>query len=167
MHCILANLTVCLLKLTSDSVRSNLNPIYFLSSLNCSLIFFRRQFFLNGSRDLEMGKLRPDKEQSVRIQALIAQARDGDFRENHIAYNPSVTRDWPNDFRSEVIMEHCRLRGMPRESAEYKFLEEISALEDYGTEYHSCRSEDNKQLIIGVGIEALKITKQQDNSGER
>lgn len=116
---------------------------------------------------MEIGKLRPDKDQSVRIQALIAQAKDGDFSENHIAYNPSVTRDWPNDFRSKVIMEHCRFRGMPKESAEYRFIEEISKLKDYGTEYHSCRSEENKQLSIGVGIEALKITKQQENSAER
>ena len=103
----------------------------------------------------------------MRIQALIAQAKDGDFRQNHIAYNPSVTQDWPNDFRSEVIMAHCRLRGIPKENAEYRFLQEIANLEDYGTEYHSCRSEDNKPLIIGVGIEALKISKHQDNTMER
>ena len=103
----------------------------------------------------------------MRIQALLAQAKDGDFRENHIAYNPSVTRDWPTEFRSEVIMAHCQLRGMSTELAEYRFLEVIATLPDYGTEYHSCRNEENKVVTIGVGIEALKITKQQDNSTER
>ena len=103
----------------------------------------------------------------MRIQALIAQARGGGFRQNHIAYNPSVTGDWPNEFRSEVIMAHCQLGGIPKENAEYQFLQEIATLEDYGTEYHSCRSEDNKPLTIGVGIEALKISKHQDTATER
>ena len=116
---------------------------------------------------MDAGKYKPNKEESGRLQALIAQATDGDFRENHIAYNPSRTAEWPCEFRSEVIMEHCRLRGMPRESAEYQCLTEISNLEDYGIEYHSARSEDNRQLTIGVGIEALKIVKQLDNVVER
>ena len=131
------------------------------------IFLYRRQFFLNVKRDLEAGKFKPEKEQNVRIQALIAQAMDGDFRENHIAYNPSVTAEWPCDLRSEVIMEHCRLRGMPKESAEYRCLAEISQLEDYGTEYHPARTEENKPMLIGVGIEALKISKPLDNSVER
>ncbi len=118
-------------------------------------------------RDLDAGKFKPDKIQSVRIQALIAQARDGDFRENHIAYNPTRTESWPCEYRREVIMEHCRLRGMPIESAEYRCLVEISNLEDYGVEYHHARSEENRPIIIGVGFEFLKITKPQENVAER
>jgi len=126
----------------------------------------RRQFFLNCCRELRSGKLKPVREQSVRVEALIAQAKDGDFRENHIAYNPSVTQDWPTDFRSEVITAHSQLEGMPRDTAECSLLKEVSTLPDYGTEFHSCRNEENKLLTIGVGIEALKITKLQDNSTE-
>ena len=103
----------------------------------------------------------------MRVEALIAQAKDGDFRENHIAYNPSVTQDWPTDFRSEVITAHSQLEGMPRDTAECSLLKEVSTLPDYGTEFHYCRNEENKLLTIGVGIEALKITKLQDNSTER
>eukprot|EP00794_Sanderia_malayensis_P019184 gene19184-21106_t len=127
----------------------------------------RRQFYLNVKRDLDAGKYKPDRARSVRIQALIAQAMDGDFRENHIAYNPPKTEHWPCEFRQAVIVEHCQLSGMPIEPAEYRCLTEIAQLEDYGIEYHHARSEENRPLTIGVGFEALKITKLHDSAVER
>lgn len=127
-----------------------------------SMFFYRRQFFLNVKHDLLAGKYQSDDESVARLHALLAQAEAGHFRENHISYNPSRTASWSPEFRSKVILEHYKFKEMTPDVAEFYCLKEIAELEDYGMEFHSVKSEDNKNIHFGIGPDCLKIDRTTD-----
>ena len=94
----------------------------------------------------------------ARLHALIAQVEAGCFKENHISYNPSRVSLWSQEFCSQVIIEHCKLKDMTPEVAEFFCLKEVAELDDYGMEYCPVKTEDtNADVLFGIGIDCLQI----------
>ncbi|XP_002163269.3 E3 ubiquitin-protein ligase MYLIP [Hydra vulgaris] len=121
----------------------------------------RWQFFLNVKEDLLAGKYH--EVNLPYLYALLSQAEAGDFCENHISYNPSRCSHWLPEFRSEVIIEHCKLQGMSKEAAQFFLLKEVAESDDYGMEHHYVRLDsNNKPVFLGIGIDCLKLDKGND-----
>ena len=109
------------------------------------------------------GKYNTSEVNLPHLYALLSQAEAGDFRENHIGYNPSRCSHWLPDFQSQVIIEHCKLQGMIKEVAQFYLLKEVAESEDYGMEPHHVRLDStNKPVFLGIGIDCLKLDKGND-----
>ena len=131
---------------------------YIIHFVQLILLSFRRQFFLNVKHDLLAGKYQSSDDSVARLHALLAQSEAGNFRENHISYNPSRTSTWTPEFRSKVILEHYKFKDMTPDIAEFYCLKEIAELDNYGMEYHLVKSDDNnKNILFGIGTDCLKV----------
>lgn len=71
--------------------------------------------------------------------------------------NEDTDQQWTAKFRNEIALEHKRLKSMKSSTSEYYFIQEISALESYGIEFHSVKSLAGVPLNVGVGSKELKI----------
>lgn len=60
---------------------------------------------------------------------------------------------------SSIIAKHKELEGTSQASAEYQVLQIVSAMENYGIEWHSVRDSEGQKLLIGVGPEGISICK--------
>lgn len=123
--------------------------------------FCRHQYFLHLKRDLDEGKIIPDPEKAAAVYALIAQATIGDHGDS---YSPcdfcqasEVESQWTSEFRSNVSVEHAKLKGLRSATAKQFFIKELSLMENYGIEYHLAKNESGQSLHIGVGSEEIKI----------
>lgn len=58
-----------------------------------------------------------------------------------------------------ITAKHKELEGLSQASAEYQVLQIVSALENYGVEWHSVRDSEAQKLFIGVGPEGISICK--------
>lgn len=122
------------------------------------LICFRKQFFLNVKYEIMNGKYDSIENKLPRLYALIAQVESGQFKENHISYNPSRTSNWDSNFRTRVIFEHSKLYDMSPEVAKFFCLKEVAEIDEYGMEYYAIRSEDNSHDVqFGIGIDSIRI----------
>lgn len=135
-------------------------------SLSC-----RRQFFLHLKNDLQEGKITPEPEKAAKVYALIAQATVGDHGDS---YSPcdfcqasEVESQWTSEFRSNVSLEHAKLKGIRSAAAKQFFIKELSHMENYGIEYHIAKNEAGHSLHIGVGSEEIKIYDDDLNFVER
>lgn len=118
----------------------------------------RRQFFLNVKYEIMNGKYNASVSKMPRLYALFSQVEAGRFKENHISYNPSRTSKWDPEFRTKVILEHCKLQDMTPEVAEFFCLKEVAELEEYGMEYCTVRTDDNHNAVeFGIGIDSIRI----------
>lgn len=61
-------------------------------------------------------------------------------------------------FRS-IVAKHKELEGISQASAEYQVLQIVSAMENYGIEWHAVRDSEGQKLLIGVGPEGISICK--------
>lgn len=59
-----------------------------------------------------------------------------------------------------IIARHKELCGMSQASVEYRALQLVSSLENYGVEWHWARDADGHKVVIGVGPAGLFICKQ-------
>lgn len=62
-------------------------------------------------------------------------------------------------FTNSIIAKHKELEGLSQASAEYQVLQIVTALENYGVEWHSVRDSEGQKLLIGVGPEGISICK--------
>lgn len=58
-----------------------------------------------------------------------------------------------------IVAKHKELEGTSQASAEYQVLQIVSAMENYGIEWHSVRDSEGQKLLIGVGPEGISICK--------
>lgn len=129
---------------------------------NVALSFFcRHQYFLHLKRDLDEGKIIPGPQKAATVYALIAQATVGDHGDS---YSPcdfcqasEVESQWTSEFRSNVSVEHAKLKGVRSGAAKQFFIRELSSMENYGMEYHLAKNESGQSVHIGVGSEEIKI----------
>ncbi|XP_064137049.1 E3 ubiquitin-protein ligase MYLIP isoform X3 [Loxodonta africana] len=59
--------------------------------------------------------------------------------------------------QTSIIAKHKELEGTSQASAEYQVLQIVSAMENYGVEWHSVRNSEGQRLLIGVGPEGISI----------
>ncbi|XP_002733818.1 E3 ubiquitin-protein ligase MYLIP-like [Saccoglossus kowalevskii] len=119
----------------------------------------RHIFYLHVKNDLSEGKLDASTVQAAKLCALIAQAESGDYSKDKSQYNfyPHYIPNWPTTFSTNVVMEHRKLAGMNRGAAEYRVLQEASACENFGMEYHEVRNNVGQPMKLGVGPNGLTI----------
>lgn len=123
----------------------------------------RHQFYLQICMELKEKKLLvSDEDHLVRIMALMAQAEHGNqanTEQQILSYQNLIQGivSSSDDFLTNLAYEHANYRGMCRISAEYKVIQEVSALPGYGMEYHEAKNEANEDLVVGVGPEGVVI----------
>ncbi|XP_035969868.1 E3 ubiquitin-protein ligase MYLIP isoform X3 [Halichoerus grypus] len=135
-------------------------------------------FFLHIKETLLAGHLQCSPEQAVELSALLAQTKFGDYNQNTAKYNyeelcakelSSATLNRPHQLISpclsallvanSIVAKHKELEGTSQASAEYQVLQTVSAMENYGIEWHSVRDSEGQKLLIGVGPEGISICK--------
>ncbi|XP_051688569.1 E3 ubiquitin-protein ligase MYLIP isoform X2 [Oryctolagus cuniculus] len=62
--------------------------------------------------------------------------------------------------QTSIVAKHKELEGTSQASAEYQVLQIVSAMENYGIEWHSVRDSEGQKLLIGVGPEGISICKE-------
>ena len=98
----------------------------------------------------------------AQIAGHIAQVELGDLRENALLavqyrnFLPARHRDNDAVLRN-MAQTHSRVAGVQRNSAEYKTLQLMSALESYGVEYHQACWHPTGHIHVGVGPEGISI----------
>uniref|UniRef100_A0A4W4GBM1 RING-type E3 ubiquitin transferase n=1 Tax=Electrophorus electricus TaxID=8005 RepID=A0A4W4GBM1_ELEEL len=101
----------------------------------------RHFFLMHVKEELVRGSLRLDSEQEVELCALLAQAEYGDYNQNTAEYfYTRIYGQQPSPATMNSITErHKELRGISQASAEYRALQLVSSLENYGeTEDQQC-----------------------------
>ena len=58
-----------------------------------------------------------------------------------------------------IVAKHKELEGTSQASAEYQVLQIVSAMDNYGIEWHSVRDSEGQKLLIAVGPEGISICK--------
>ncbi|XP_012966143.1 E3 ubiquitin-protein ligase MYLIP isoform X2 [Mesocricetus auratus] len=61
--------------------------------------------------------------------------------------------------QTSIVAKHKELEGISQASAEYQVLQIVSAMENYGIEWHAVRDSEGQKLLIGVGPEGISICK--------
>ncbi|KAK1794689.1 hypothetical protein P4O66_001403 [Electrophorus voltai] len=119
--------------------------------------------------ELVRGSLRLDLEQEVELCALLAQAEYGDYNQNTAEYfYTRIYSQQPSPATMNSITErHKELRGISQASAEYRALQLVSSLENYGVEWHWAWDTQGHMVTIGVGPEGLFICKEDFMPSER
>lgn len=59
-----------------------------------------------------------------------------------------------------IVAKHKELEGTSQASAEYQVLQIVSAMENYGIEWHAVRDSEGQKLLIGVGPEGISVCKE-------
>lgn len=123
----------------------------------------RHQFYLQVYLELKTKKLLvSDEERLVEILALIAQAEHGDQANNEqqVLYYQNLIQGIAcpsSEILTDIAYKHSNYRGMPRQSAEYRVVQEASVLSGYGMEYHEAKNVNNEDICVGVGPEGVVI----------
>uniref|UniRef100_A0A8C5PLI4 RING-type E3 ubiquitin transferase n=1 Tax=Leptobrachium leishanense TaxID=445787 RepID=A0A8C5PLI4_9ANUR len=122
----------------------------------------RHMFFLHIKEDLLTGLLQCSPKEVVDLSALLAQLEFGDYNQNTASYShPALCGKEPGPAMLESITEkHKSLEGLSQASVEYRVLQIVSTLENYGVEWHSVRDAEGQKLIIGIGPEGVSICKE-------
>ncbi|XP_073081152.1 E3 ubiquitin-protein ligase MYLIP isoform X2 [Manis javanica] len=121
----------------------------------------RHIFFLHIKEALLAGHLQCSPEQAVELSALLAQTKFGDYNQNtaKYSYEELCAKELSSATLNSVIAKHKELEGTSQASAEYQVLQIVSAMENYGIEWHSVRDSEGQRLLIGVGPEGISICK--------
>ncbi|XP_064137044.1 E3 ubiquitin-protein ligase MYLIP isoform X2 [Loxodonta africana] len=119
----------------------------------------RHIFFLHIKEALLAGHLQCSPEQAVELNALLAQTKFGDYNQNTAKYNYEelCAKELSSATLNSIIAKHKELEGTSQASAEYQVLQIVSAMENYGVEWHSVRNSEGQRLLIGVGPEGISI----------
>ncbi|KAL0622882.1 E3 ubiquitin-protein ligase MYLIP, partial [Plecturocebus cupreus] len=121
----------------------------------------RHIFFLHIKEALLAGHLMCSPEQAVELSALLAQTKFGDYNQNTAKYNYEelCAKELSCAALNSIVAKHKELEGTSQASAEYQVLQIVSAMENYGIEWHSVRDSEGQKLLIGVGPEGISICK--------
>ncbi|XP_027622538.1 E3 ubiquitin-protein ligase MYLIP isoform X3 [Tupaia chinensis] len=122
----------------------------------------RHIFFLHIKESLLAGHLQCSPEQAVELSALLAQSKCGDYNQNTAKYNYEelCAKELSSATLNSIVAKHKELEGTSQASAEYQVLQTVSAMENYGVEWHSVRDSEGQKLLIGVGPEGISICKE-------
>ncbi|KFO33812.1 E3 ubiquitin-protein ligase MYLIP [Fukomys damarensis] len=121
----------------------------------------RHIFFLHIKESLLAGHLQCSPEQAVELSALLAQTKFGDYNQNTAKYNYEelCAKELSSATLNSIVAKHKELEGTSQASAEYQVLQLVSAMENYGIEWHAVRDSEGQKLLIGVGPEGISICK--------
>nr|XP_048271605.1 E3 ubiquitin-protein ligase MYLIP isoform X2 [Myodes glareolus] len=121
----------------------------------------RHIFFLHIRESLLAGHLQCSPEQAVELSALLAQTKFGDYNQNTAKYNYEdlCEKELSLTTLNSIVAKHKELEGISQASAEYQVLQIVSAMENYGIEWHAVRDSEGQKLLIGVGPEGISICK--------
>ncbi|XP_021572333.1 E3 ubiquitin-protein ligase MYLIP [Carlito syrichta] len=121
----------------------------------------RHIFFLHIKEALLAGHLLCSPEQAVELSALLAQTKFGDYNQNtaKYSYEELCAKELTCAALNSIVAKHKELEGTSQASAEYQVLQIVSAMENYGIEWHSVRDSEGQKLLIGVGPEGISICK--------
>ncbi|KAG8510992.1 E3 ubiquitin-protein ligase MYLIP [Galemys pyrenaicus] len=121
----------------------------------------RHIFFLHIKEALLAGHLPCSPEQAVELSALLAQTKFGDYNQNtaKYSYEELCAKELSSAALNSIVAKHKELEGTSQTSAEYQVLQIVSAMENYGIEWHSVRDSEGQKLLIGVGPEGISICK--------
>ncbi|MEJ1284740.1 myosin regulatory light chain interacting protein [Cricetulus griseus] len=121
----------------------------------------RHIFFLHIKESLLAGHLQCSPEQAVELSALLAQTKFGDYNQNTAKYNYEdlCEKELSSATLNSIVAKHKELEGISQASAEYQVLQIVSAMENYGIEWHAVRDSEGQKLLIGVGPEGISICK--------
>ncbi|KAM9233240.1 E3 ubiquitin-protein ligase MYLIP [Dugong dugon] len=119
----------------------------------------RHIFFLHIKEALLAGPLQCYPEQAVELHALLAQTEFGDYNQNTARHNYEelCAKELSSAALNSIIAKHKELEGTSQASAEYQVLQIVSAMENYGVEWHSVRDSEGQRLLVGVGPEGISI----------
>ncbi|XP_063307770.1 E3 ubiquitin-protein ligase MYLIP [Pelobates fuscus] len=122
----------------------------------------RHMFFLHIKEDLLAGQMQCSTEQTVELSALLAQLECGDYNPNTASYNYQClcTKEFGAATLESIIEKHKSLEGLCQASGEYRVLQIVSTLENYGVEWHSVRDAEGQKLVVGIGPEGVSICKE-------
>ncbi|KAF3815343.1 hypothetical protein GH733_016725 [Mirounga leonina] len=128
---------------------------------NLLAMLCRHIFFLHIKETLLAGHLQCSPEQAVELSALLAQTKFGDYNQNTAKYNYEelCAKELSSATLNSIVAKHKELEGTSQASAEYQVLQTVSAMENYGIEWHSVRDSEGQKLLIGVGPEGISICK--------
>nr|XP_021506132.1 E3 ubiquitin-protein ligase MYLIP isoform X1 [Meriones unguiculatus] len=121
----------------------------------------RHIFFLHIKESLLAGHLQCSPEQAVELSALLAQTKFGDYNQNtaKYSYEDLCEKELSSSTLNSIVAKHKELEGISQASAEYQVLQIVSAMENYGIEWHAVRDSEGQKLLIGVGPEGISICK--------
>ncbi|XP_051026668.1 E3 ubiquitin-protein ligase MYLIP isoform X2 [Acomys russatus] len=121
----------------------------------------RHIFFLHIKESLLAGHLQCSPEQAVELSALLAQTKFGDYNQNtaKYSYEDLCEKELSSSTLNSIVVKHKELEGISQASAEYQVLQIVSAMENYGIEWHAVRDSEGQKLLIGVGPEGISICK--------
>ncbi|XP_038069929.1 E3 ubiquitin-protein ligase MYLIP-like [Patiria miniata] len=117
----------------------------------------RRLFFQDLKLDLVNGKLIASVKETARLAALLAQAEQGNYNPHSQHYASLPDTCCNDDFITQVMAEHIRLRGMKQSQAEHKFFQEVAALESYGVELYDAKDTNGRSVLFGVGPHGIHL----------
>lgn len=123
--------------------------------------FCRALFYQQVKLDLESQKLVPESDDQIKyLTALIAIAEYGEYDPKTLQLNSYKTLlgdiHQPSSTLIHSIAEmHKSLVGTTRESAQYKFLQEASKLQNYGIEHHEAKDCSDETVTIGIGPDGV------------
>lgn len=122
----------------------------------------RHIFFLHIKESLLAGHLQCSPEQAVELSALLAQTKFGDYNQNtaQYSYEDLCEKELSSSTLNSIVGKHKELEGISQASAEYQVLQIVSAMENYGIEWHTVRDSEGQKLLIGVGPEGISICKE-------
>ncbi|XP_038624027.1 E3 ubiquitin-protein ligase MYLIP isoform X2 [Tachyglossus aculeatus] len=121
----------------------------------------RHMFFLHIKEDLLAGNLQCSSEHADELSALLAQSKFGDYIQNtaKYSYEELCAKELSSAALDSITTKHKELEGTSQASAEYQVLQIVSAVENYGVEWHSVRDSEGQKLLIGVGPKGISICK--------
>ncbi|XP_033102166.1 E3 ubiquitin-protein ligase MYLIP-like [Anneissia japonica] len=121
----------------------------------------RHLFYLEAKKRLEDETLFAQAKKAAAITALIAQAEHGDYNPHQCQYHCFLpAEELTDEYKIMIVTEHARLRGMRRSSAEYKLVQEVYSLDDYGVEFWDTelfRGDSHITCKFGVGTVGIIV----------
>ena len=79
-------------------------------------------------------------------------------------YQETYPSIWDESLMDLVYIRHLGLAKTNRDKNVSDFLREVSALSDYGVEYHKVMGHNGKVLVIQLGIKELGVYIDDDHS---
>ncbi|GAB1606786.1 E3 ubiquitin-protein ligase MYLIP-like [Argonauta hians] len=124
----------------------------------------RHQFCLQIIKDLLDLKLQvSEKLPCINICALLAQLTKLDPNISSVEYNDSIYTTLSEMIgrglveASEISEQHGKISGLNRVQAEYKLLQEVAELSNYGMLFHEAKNCGGDNVHIGVGPQGITI----------
>lgn len=127
----------------------------------------RHLFYQDAKMSLQQGKVPATSKEAARLVALVLQAEFGDFNPgfDYPSFNSLLPEQFnSDDLKTSIGANYERLRGMKQSFAEYRFLQEVYDIEEYGTDTFlafqnnqtKCQREPNVEILIGSQVIIVK-----------